>query len=77
MPYLTNPFIFISERKTKRNLKIETNVDRTNMIVPCFLVVTALQFTGMALCGEPPKGVLYWGGHNLVSFPSLTPPLRL
>ena len=31
----------------------------------------------MALCGGPPKGVLYWGGHNLVNFPSLAPSLRL
>ena len=23
------------------------------------------------------KGVLYWGGYNLVNFPSLAPPLRL
>ena len=23
------------------------------------------------------EGALYWGGHNLVTFPSLVPPLRL
>ena len=31
----------------------------------------------MALWGEPPKGALYWGGYNLVNFPSLGAPLRL
>ena len=34
-------------------------------------------FPGMALQGRPPKGVLYWGGYNLVNFSSLVPPLRL
>ena len=28
----------------------------------------------MALWGGPPKGALYWGGHNLVNFLSLAPP---
>ena len=31
----------------------------------------------MALLGEPPRGALYWGGHNLINFPSYLPPLRL
>ena len=38
---------------------------------------TLNSFPGMALWGGPPKGALYWGGHNLVNLPSLAPPLRL
>ena len=26
------------------------------------------KFLGMALWGEPPKGALCWGGHNMVNF---------
>ena len=33
-------------------------------------------FTGMALCGGPPKGVLYRAGQNLVNFLSLLSSLR-
>ena len=34
-------------------------------------------FPGMALWGEPTKGVLYWEASNLVNFSSLASPLRL
>ena len=41
----------------------------------CWCVLTALQ---VWLSGESHlKGVLYWGGHNLVNFPSLASPLSL
>ena len=49
--------------------KVDTDFDTTDTIIN--------NFRGMALWGEPSKEVLYWGGHNLVNFPSLAPPLKL
>ena len=47
----------------------------TSQCNQAFDQITAL---GVWLSGESHlKGVLYWGGHNLVNFPSLAPPLRL
>ena len=48
-----------------------------DIAVSCGAGVAVNSFRGMALWGEPPIGALYWGGHNLVNFPSPAPPLRL
>ena len=42
----------------------------------CTPIFDINSFRGMALCGGPPKGALYWGDHNLVNFPISGAPLE-